>query len=342
MVRPFVRAQSEMQPRSEVALVTAAAVDFGDLDQLARRDAHPGTYAVAVGLDAAQAQLEPVVGGRRFVALRTGLNRTGCWPRFCSAKDGWKKRGPKPKKNKPLPGEAEYVAALKRGDVQGAERIEDRHAAKCDARQREIDERKHTQEILKETTNVLLELIQASPLAIVALDRDHRVKVWNRAAEQLFGWSEAEVIGHPPPSVSEDQYEVFRQMVDNQLQGRSLVAQELRRQRKDGSPVDVSIWTAPLRDAQGQTVGAIELFADISEAKRNQEALREGQAKFQKLYQEFQALLEKIVTEVRLSTTPPPTGSSPPGSPARSRASARPGRGEAIARTALSSRTSPG
>ena len=45
---------------------------------------------------------------------------------------------------------------------------------------------------VEETLGTVLE---ASPAAIVALDREDRVVAWNKAAEGLFGWTAAEVIG---------------------------------------------------------------------------------------------------------------------------------------------------
>ena len=42
----------------------------------------------------------------------------------------------------------------------------------------------------------LRELIQFSPLAIEELDPEGKVKLWNTAAEQMFGWRESEVLVH--------------------------------------------------------------------------------------------------------------------------------------------------
>src|SRR5947209_10655090 len=43
--------------------------------------------------------------------------------------------------------------------------------------------------------------VEASPLAIIALDGEGRVKMWNRGAERIFGWTEDEVIGRPLPTI---------------------------------------------------------------------------------------------------------------------------------------------
>src|SRR5439155_947889 len=59
-----------------------------------------------------------------------------------------------------------------------------------------FDEQRRTQEALRETSDRLRVLIDASPLAIVALDSHGLVKNWNLAATTLFGWTEEEGIAH--------------------------------------------------------------------------------------------------------------------------------------------------
>ena len=60
-VDPVVPAQPEVEPRPPVALIAAAAVDLVDLRQAAGHDPHTGADAVAVGLDALQPDVQPVV-----------------------------------------------------------------------------------------------------------------------------------------------------------------------------------------------------------------------------------------------------------------------------------------
>ena len=69
--------------------------------------------------------------------------------------------------------------------------------------------------------------------------------MWNPAAERIFGWSEEEVLGEPYPLVPEEKEHEFRANIARALQGDSLTGLETRRQKKDGTQIDVSIWTAP-------------------------------------------------------------------------------------------------
>jgi len=132
----------------------------------------------------------------------------------------------------------------------------------------DITERKGAEEKLRETNDTLEKLIQTSPLAIIMLDRNGHVSLWSPAAERLFGWSAAEVLGRPLPIIPADQQELFLAFFARQLQGETFTALELRRLRKDGSLVDVNIWQAPLKDADGSIIGTMGILADMTDRKR--------------------------------------------------------------------------
>ncbi len=121
--------------------------------------------------------------------------------------------------------------------------------------------------------SVLRALIEASPLAIIAIDVDEKIRMWNPAAERIFGWSEGEVLGQAPPYVPEDKQAEFHALHKQQMRGENASGQELRRRRKDGSLIDVSLWTVPLRGAAGGFVGAMGLLDDITERKQAEATL---------------------------------------------------------------------
>jgi PAS domain S-box-containing protein len=116
-------------------------------------------------------------------------------------------------------------------------------------------------------------MFQASPLAIVVLDREGTVTTWNPAAQSIFGWSESEVLGRRPPFVPDDKQGDFRAVRERELAGDFLEGVELRRQRKDGTPIAVRLWTAPLRDASGQVTDVLGILEDVTDRKRAQAAL---------------------------------------------------------------------
>jgi two-component system cell cycle response regulator len=87
-------------------------------------------------------------------------------------------------------------------------------------------------------------IIDASPVAIVELDRNNRVQLWNPAAERIYGWPPEEVVGQPHPASLEPGWPAIQPVVAN---GDShTVRLELRQHRRDGIPIDVELSTAPL------------------------------------------------------------------------------------------------
>lgn len=130
------------------------------------------------------------------------------------------------------------------------------------------------------SNDMLRAIFEAAPTAIFGLDLDGNVhSVWNEAAERLLGWSATEVMGRPYPAVppeGEDEFGHFREQI---RQGVTLNGFEVRRVRRDGSPVDYSIYASPLHDAEGHVSGSIVVLVDITERKRMEEALHFSEAR---------------------------------------------------------------
>jgi len=110
-------------------------------------------------------------------------------------------------------------------------------------------------------------IIQGSPLAIYTRDLNSIVTTWNPAAEKIFGWRADEVIGQTVPSIPSGDFEEAQDLIRRVLGGESIVQVELKRQRRDGSPIDISLTVAPLHDPSGQLYGYLTIVADISDQK---------------------------------------------------------------------------
>jgi two-component system cell cycle sensor histidine kinase/response regulator CckA len=136
---------------------------------------------------------------------------------------------------------------------------------------RDITERKRMEDELRSTNEILVALIQASPLSIVSLDLDGRVTKWNPAAERTFGWKEEEVMGRPNPNLPDDLKDEFLKLRETVVGGATVTDLETRRLNKGGRPIDVSLSMAPLRDARGNIVGLMSVITDIRERKRMEE-----------------------------------------------------------------------
>jgi diguanylate cyclase (GGDEF)-like protein/PAS domain S-box-containing protein len=130
------------------------------------------------------------------------------------------------------------------------------------------------EEVLRQTSQKLEALIDASPVAIMARDPNLRIVKWNRAAERLFGWSERELLDRTVPTVPpelEDEALALRQQL---LQGEPVNDFETVRMRKDGGRIEVSISTTVVPDASGRPAGYFSLVTEIAGRKRTERRMQ--------------------------------------------------------------------
>ncbi|MGB7894292.1 MAG: PAS domain S-box protein [Microcoleus sp.] len=132
----------------------------------------------------------------------------------------------------------------------------------------DISDRKQAEAARSHIHQTLEALIQACPLAITLLDCDDgTVKMWNPAAERIFGWHESEAVGQFVPSVPADKREEFTANLTRIRQGKAIAGMETQRQRKDGRLIDISLWATPVRDSNGN-INCMSIIADISDRKQ--------------------------------------------------------------------------
>jgi PAS domain S-box-containing protein len=142
---------------------------------------------------------------------------------------------------------------------------------------RDITERKRSEEELRQANETLRAVIEASPLAIYVLDLEGKVRSWNTAAEQIFGYAADEVLGQPLPIRFEADGDVFRTRFEQARSGHVAAGLEQHAERKDGSTVSVSVWNSPMRDPSGMVTGIVEAVADTTERKRLEDQFRQAQ-----------------------------------------------------------------
>ncbi len=134
---------------------------------------------------------------------------------------------------------------------------------------REIETQRATESALRQAYQTLNGIIEASPHAIIAVDANRKVRLWNPAASQIFGWTDEEVIGRAVPFVSADQKnasELFNTRV--LLRGESLTNFALQRTRRNGSLVDLLVSAAPTHDDNGAIDGFLTVATDVTEYKK--------------------------------------------------------------------------
>jgi two-component system, LuxR family, sensor kinase FixL len=111
-------------------------------------------------------------------------------------------------------------------------------------------------------------MIESSEDAIVSETLDGIVTSWNRAAERVFGYTAAEMIGRPITVIAPDREEESADLRERIKAGDRIAHHETMRQRKDGRTVAISLSVSPMLDAEGRLIGAIRISHDITEERR--------------------------------------------------------------------------
>jgi PAS domain S-box-containing protein len=156
--------------------------------------------------------------------------------------------------------------------------ISDRKRIEAELRRtnEELDRRK-TRE-LRDSQNKLTLIMESSQDAIIGKNLDGIITQWNRGAEQVYGYTAAEVIGRnvsllcPPERPDE-----IPAILEKIRAGQRVEYFESVRVTKDGRRLNMSISVSPIYDAEGRVVGASAIGRDITAQKKVEEQLRQSQ-----------------------------------------------------------------
>ncbi len=148
----------------------------------------------------------------------------------------------------------------------------------------DVTEKKEAAIGLEKTKNQLQTVFNNSPLAFIVIDVDNKVQLWNKAAENIFGWTEREILGKDYPLIPADKMDEFNEIKKEILGGKKYLGYQTSRQNKQGKNVQVSISTVKLKDFLGQRDNFLAIIEDISERYKIQKALIENEEKYRTLF----------------------------------------------------------
>ncbi len=142
----------------------------------------------------------------------------------------------------------------------------------------------------------LATIVENSSDAIIGEALDGSIITWNRAAELVFGYTEAEVLGKPlaPLLVPDELFWEDEELLARVARGERGPSMETRRIRKDGRLIDVAITCSFIRESNGTILGAAKLMHDISDRKRAEEYLKEFNAKLELQVSERTSELSRV------------------------------------------------
>lgn len=131
--------------------------------------------------------------------------------------------------------------------------------------------------------------VENTPLAVVEWDHEFRVLRWSPAAERLFGWTAAEVLGKRFSDwnfVVPEDVQAVHEVSNRQNKGEEHHGVlRNRNYTKLGSVVNCEWYNSALYSEEGKLISVLSLVLDITVATRIEEALRKSEAQYRLLFE---------------------------------------------------------
>jgi PAS domain S-box-containing protein len=149
---------------------------------------------------------------------------------------------------------------------------------------RDVTERIRLENEVAETRRYLENVLQGSMDAIVTTDMDGRVKIWNRGAEAIYGYTEDEALGKSidkltdPPGWSRKFDDIYRVVA---AKGGWYSEEPVERRRKDGGTFYASASYSIIYDADAEPSGVCGITRDMTERLKAERFTQEALSRFE-------------------------------------------------------------
>jgi PAS domain S-box-containing protein len=146
----------------------------------------------------------------------------------------------------------------------------------------DITERKKMEDRLRYHAS----LVESVYDALVSSDAEFKILSWNKAAEEMYGFKENEVIGKSVMDVTnalmvdstpEKVWELLRR--DNHWMGEAI------HHRKNGEKINVLAAVTLMKDDEGKELGAVSIYRDVTEQHRIESAIHQNEERFRRIFQ---------------------------------------------------------
>jgi len=151
----------------------------------------------------------------------------------------------------------------------------------------DITKRKEAELHLVETTERLQLLLDRMPFGCVMWNAENLVELWNPAAEEIFGFTQKEVLGlHPHEFLVSESVQKETSRVFERLKNGDPIAHSINDNiTKDGRSISCEWHNTPLQNPDGSTKGVISMVQDISQRLSAENALRQSEVSFRAVFQ---------------------------------------------------------
>jgi PAS domain S-box-containing protein len=162
-------------------------------------------------------------------------------------------------------------------------------------KQLELEREKYFTEIvasreeLKAAHERLLFHIENSPLGFVEWDNNAMVKSWSKRAEEIFGWTEKELIENNKPGFSQVHEEdlpsvrkMIKELTDGTVERKSM---QYRSYTKNGKVIWCEWFNSILKDTDGKVITIMSLVQDITKNKKAEGKLKTSEKRFREIFE---------------------------------------------------------
>jgi PAS domain S-box-containing protein len=164
------------------------------------------------------------------------------------------------------------------------------------------EQRRAERERMQQAEQIRLqaELIELAHDAILIRDSLSRVIFWNTGAEELYGWSSQEALGHITHSLLKTHFPGSRAEVEASLEMHGSWEGELTHTCRDGRVVMVESRQMLLPDGQGQRTAILEINRDITERRRLEQVMQAAHAQAAARLDFFQQIIDELPSSIYL------------------------------------------
>ena len=154
----------------------------------------------------------------------------------------------------------------------------------------DVTEQHKTEEIQR----LLSSIVETSRDAIISKKTDGTIISWNKAAEQLYGYTKDEMTGRNISMIiPEEGLGEMNEIISRIKKGDSVNNFETLRVRKDGKIIDVAETISPITNEAGRVIGASTIGRDIS-YKKSEERLLESEEKYRTIVENMKIGMYRI------------------------------------------------
>jgi PAS domain S-box-containing protein len=154
---------------------------------------------------------------------------------------------------------------------------------------RDITERKIAEQQIKHHSLLLSKVTDA----ILGTDTDFNINYWNKAAEQMFGYTETETLGKTPTEVLRPNYNPGqREKIIDELEHQGTSRVTISTRNRNGTEVIAETNSTRIIDESGSTLGYVVVYHDITKRQKADEELKHINIELSEITADLQTILD--------------------------------------------------